>query len=82
MFVVSLKLTLVTILLIIIYFIIVKFFKYPLRENIKKYHNLKDKNTSLMVETINSYECFKGINVLEEKNTYLHQNGILIILKK
>lgn len=67
MFGVSLKLTLVTILLIIIYFIIVKFFKYPLRENIKKYHNLKDKNTSLMVETINSYECFKGINVLEEK---------------
>ena len=75
MFGVSLKLTLVTILLIIIYFIIVKFFKYPLRENIKKYHNLKDKNTSLMVETINSYECFKGINVLEEKNTLFKTNN-------
>ncbi len=82
MFSLSTKLTIITILILILYFLIIKIFRNPLKIKIQEYQELRAKNTSFLVESISAYECIKGINIEKEaimkfkRNYYEYVNNI------
>ena len=87
MFSLSLNLTIYTLLFLILYGIIVVAFRSPLKYKIKDYQISREQNTSFLVESINSYECIKGINVENQmiskfKSLYYKYLKILLSLSK
>ena len=66
MFNLSLNLTIYTLLFLLLYGIIVVLFRKNLQIKIKDYQIMREKNTSFLVESINAYECVKGISVEKE----------------
>lgn len=83
MFSLNLKLTIYTLLFLLLYGIIVVIFRSSLKYKIKEYHIEREKNVSFLVESINAYECIKGINVENEmisKFKYLYYKYLNILL--
>ena len=66
MFSLSINLTIYTLLFLLTYGIIVVTFKRIFQYKIKEYQLVREKNTSFLVESINAYECVKGLGIEHE----------------
>ncbi len=66
MFSLSQTLTMYTLLFLLLYGIIVVIFRPNFKYKIKDYQQYREKNTSFLVESINAYECVKGIGIENE----------------
>ncbi len=66
MFNLSTNLTIYTLLFLSLYGLIVVIFRKTFQYKIKEYQLGREKNTSFLVESINAYECVKGIGVENE----------------
>ena len=66
MFSLSTNLTIYTLLFLILYGIIVVIYRRVFKYKIKDYQLNREKNTSFLVESINAYECIKGLGIENE----------------
>ena len=83
MFSLNISLTIYTLLFLLLYFIIIVLFRKSLIFKIKENQLLKEQNTSFLVESINAYECIKGLSVenkIIQKFKYLYYKFVDNIL--
>ena len=66
MFSLSTNLTIYTLLFLILYGVIVVIYRRVFKYKIKDYQLNREKNTSFLVESINAYECIKGLGIENE----------------
>ena len=66
MFSLNTNLTIYTLLFLILYGIIVVIYRRVFKYKIKDYQLNREKNTSFLVESINAYECIKGLGIENE----------------
>ena len=70
----NIKLTLFIIFNLLLYFIIIKILKNPIKTKIQTLQEERAQNTSFLVESLSAYECIKGLN-LEDKIIQKLQNN-------
>lgn len=74
MFTINIKLTLFTILNLLLYFLVIRILKNPIKTKIQNLQEERGRNTSFLVESLSAYECIKGLNIENQTIQKLQTN--------